>query len=272
LFIDITGDNCKITVHLDRIPRKRGGEFMEEGFEQELFADIEVKELQKHIVSKKIDVDAGVFKVDVDKTNKKSYAEVGEKAEKKDGTCVCKQYDLIWGNKVSCDFRKKVIEICKELWGENKKIEMANGLMAVMYVETSGTFSSSKIDLVSYIDSKGKKRKKYQGLSKAAINKLDENFSGAVGLIQFTKDAIDALNKENSLKLTKKKLALMIDIDQLDIVKKYFMLYNWHKKILSPEDIYLQVFAPIGIAKNDDYVLYKKYENPMVMYQMCWFT
>jgi predicted chitinase len=81
----ITGDNCKIIVHLDRIPRKRGGEFMEEGFEQEIFADIEVKELQKHIVSKKIDVDAGVFKVDVDKTNKKSYAEVGEKAEKKDG-------------------------------------------------------------------------------------------------------------------------------------------------------------------------------------------
>ena len=177
------------------------------------------------------------------------------------GVCVCKDYDLIWGNKVSCDFRKKVVEISKDLWPDKYKT-MANGLMAVMKVETSETFSPSKIELVSYIDDKGKKRKKYQGLSKEAINKLDDNFSGAVGLIQFTKDAIDALNKENSLSLNKKKLALMTDLEQLEYVKKYFMLYNWHKKLLSPEDIYLQVFAPIGIAKNENYVLYQKYENP----------
>ncbi|MGQ7946608.1 hypothetical protein [Flavobacterium sp. WC2509] len=184
-----------------------------------------------------------------------------EKKEEKNGTCVCKDYDLIWGNKVSCDFRKKVIEISKDLWPDKYKT-MANGLMAVMKVETSETFSPSKIELVSYIDDNGKKRKKYQGLSKEAINKLGENFSGAVGLIQFTKDAIDALNKENSLNLNKKKLALMTDVEQLEYVKKYFMLYNWHKKLLSPEDIYLQVFAPIGIVKNDNYVLYEKYENP----------
>ena len=54
----------------------------------------------------------------------------------------------------------------------------------------------------------------------------------------------------------------MSDIDQLDYVKKYFMLYGWHKKLLSPEDIYLQVFSPIGIAKDDNYVLYQKHENP----------
>lgn len=47
-------------------------------------------------------------------------------------TCVCKEYDLIWGNKVSCEFRKKVVEIAKELWGESKKVEMANVLMAVI--------------------------------------------------------------------------------------------------------------------------------------------
>lgn len=183
---------------------------------------------------------------------------------KKDGnkeTCKCKEYDLIWGNKVSCDFRKKVVEISKSLWPDKYK-SMANGLMAVMRVETSETFSPSKIELISYVDGNGKKKKKYAGLSKEAVNKLDDNFIGAVGLIQFTKDAIDALNKENSLNLTKKKLALMSDIDQLDYVKKYFMLYNWYKKLLSPEDIYLQVFAPIGIAKEEDYVLYKKYENP----------
>lgn len=185
-----------------------------------------------------------------------------EEDEKKDATsCVCKEYDLIWGNKVGCDFRKKVVEISKSLWPNNYK-QMANGLMAVMKVETSETFSPSKIELVSYIDSKGKKRKKYEGLSKEAINKFDDNFNGAVGLIQFTKDAIDALNKESSLSLTKKKLALMTDLDQLEYVKKYFMLYNWHKKLLSPEDIYLQVFSPIGIAKKESYVLYEKHEKP----------
>lgn len=185
-----------------------------------------------------------------------------EEDEKKDvTTCLCKEYDLIWGNKVSCDFRKKIVEISKSLWPNNYK-QMANGLMAVIKVETSETFSPSKIELVSYNDRSGKKRKKYQGLSKEAINKLDENFNGAVGLIQFTKDAIDALNKENSLSLTKKKLALMSDLNQLEYVKKYFMLYNWYKKLLSPEDIYLQVFAPIGIAKKENYVLYEKHENP----------
>lgn len=184
-----------------------------------------------------------------------------EDEKKKVTTCDCREYDLIWGNKVSCDFRKKVVEISKSLWPNNYK-QMANGLMAVMKVETSETFSPSKIELVNYVDSNGKKRKKYEGLSKEAINKLDDNFNGAVGLIQFTKDAIDSLNKENSLSLTKKKLALMTDLDQLEYVKKYFMLYNWHKKLLSPEDIYLQVFAPIGIAKKGSYVLYEKHEKP----------
>ncbi|OOV20557.1 hypothetical protein [Flavobacterium sp. LM4] len=184
-----------------------------------------------------------------------------EDEKKKVTTCDCREYDLIWGNKVSCDFRKKVVEISKSLWPNNYK-QMANGLMAVMKVETSETFSPSKIELVNYVDSNGKKRKKYEGLSKEAINKLDDNFNGAVGLIQFTKDAIDSLNKENSLSLTKKKLALMTDLDQLEYVKKYFMLYNWHKKLLSPEDIYLQVFAPIGIAKKESYVLYEKHEKP----------
>ena len=32
--------------------------------------------------------------------------------------CVCKQYDLIYGRKVSCAFRKKMVEICSELWGK----------------------------------------------------------------------------------------------------------------------------------------------------------
>jgi hypothetical protein len=258
----ISKDLYGIEVHLDKLPISKAGRL--EG-DIELFVDIEVLQNQTHTKSGVVNVDAKAFKQDsgeiVNTVLKVFDPSGGDEKKTENGVCVCKDYDLIWGNKVSCDFRKKVLEISKDLWPDKYKT-MVNGLMAVMKVETSETFSPSKIELVSYIDDKGKKRKKYQGLSKEAINKLDDNFSGAVGLIQFTKDAIDALNKENSLSLNKKKLALMTDVEQLEYVKKYFMLYNWHKKLLSPEDIYLQVFAPIGIAKNDNYVLYQKYENP----------
>ncbi|MFK7059656.1 DUF5675 family protein [Flavobacterium oreochromis] len=169
---------------------------------------------------------------------------------------------LVWGAKVSKEFRLKLLKICSELWGESRKYEMANGLMAVMNIETASKFESSKIKLVSYKDSKGKIKKKYEVLSKDKIMKLNENFKGAVGLIQFTQDSINALNVEYSLDLTKRKLALMSNIEQLDYVKKYFQLYGWYKKINKPEEIYLQVFAPKGINKSDDYVLYEKIKNP----------
>jgi hypothetical protein len=181
-----------------------------------------------------------------------------KKVEEED--CVCKQYDLIWGAKVSCEFRKKVVDICKDLWGESRKIEMANGLMAVIYVETSGTFSPSKIELKTTNEKRkdGSYKREYRGLTKEEILKLDENFSGAVGLIQFTPPAIKSLNKQFGYNLTKRKLALMTDSEQLDYVKKYFELNKAYTKITLPEDIYLHVFAPIGVNKNDDFVLYDK--------------
>ena len=39
---------------------------------------------------------------------------------------------MLWGNKFTCDERKKVVQICSELWGEIKKREMANKLMVCM--------------------------------------------------------------------------------------------------------------------------------------------
>ena len=55
--------------------------------------------------------------------------------------CLCKQYDLIWGNKVSCEFRKKVVEIAKEIGLPQEKNEGANWLMAVIALETAKKFS-----------------------------------------------------------------------------------------------------------------------------------
>lgn len=52
---------------------------------------------------------------------------------------------LIWGAKVSKEFRVKVVQICKRLWPKNT-LEMANGLMAVMNRETGGTFAPHQIE------------------------------------------------------------------------------------------------------------------------------
>lgn len=73
--------------------------------------------------------------------------------------CICQQYDLVWGNKIGCNERKKVIEVAKNL-----NID-PNWLMTVMALETIETFRPS-------ID----------------------NGVGYVGLIQFGKDAAVTIN------------------------------------------------------------------------------
>lgn len=174
------------------------------------------------------------------------------------GPCVCQKYDLIWGKKVSCEFRKKVVEICAALWGEDRKIEMANGLMAVMNVETGGSFKAHQI--------MGQNLKSVSSITKddfAQKNKEGKIISSrAVGLIQFTQAALTALgeftsgsgyDKLHEVKLT---FAKMGEIKQLDYVKKYFELDKANEKIKSPGDIYLHVFAPAGVGQKDDFVLY----------------
>ncbi|OCA76293.1 hypothetical protein BBI01_06260 [Chryseobacterium artocarpi] len=61
--------------------------------------------------------------------------------------CICKeQYkDLIWGEKVSCEFRKKVIQIAKRLGKD------PNLLMAGMALETGKTFSPTAGKKTSYV-------------------------------------------------------------------------------------------------------------------------
>ncbi len=161
---------------------------------------------------------------------------------------------LIWGSKVSTEFENKVIQICKELWGDDKKMEMANGLMAVMAVETGRTFKAHRIA--------GKPLKDPNSLTKDDFYTNDKKSSRAVGLIQFTQLALEQLGdfKKGSgfdkLHEVKLMYARMGEIKQLDKVKQY--LAPAKNKIKSPEDIYLQVFAPIGVGKSDSFVLYKK--------------
>lgn len=126
------------------------------------------------------------------------------------GNCVCQTYDLIWSGhpNVTCEFRKKVVEISKDLWPENY-LQMANNLMALMHLETAGTFSPSK-----------------------------DNGKGYYGLIQFGEEAaID-------LKTTTGYLRKLSAVEQLDWVKNYFKLYNRYQRINSFVEMYLTILYP----------------------------
>ncbi len=145
-----------------------------------------------------------------------STASVDKKpVEKKESDCKCARYDIILGDKVDCAFRLKVVEICKILWGEGRKIEMANNLMVIMYFETAKTFSPSK-----------------------------QNSRGFTGLLQFGPDAASDLGT------TTEKLKKMKAVDQLDYVKAYFEQPSFKLKINNLLDMYLAVNYPTMI-KND---------------------
>lgn len=176
-------------------------------------------------------------------------AKVAKPDEKKEeNKCACQQYDLIWGNKVSCEFRKKVIEICADLWGEQDKIKMANNLMAVFRWESGGTFKTD------------------------APNQAN---SGGTGLIQFMPSTAKALlGKEVTVETVKnyygqkynkktkqkkdwylkrvKEFADMTSIQQLDYVKKHFEPLRG--KSVEFVDFYLQVLFPASSQKEEHIV------------------
>lgn len=190
---------------------------------------------------------------------------------------------LIWGKKVDeihgaekgCIFRKKVVSICSELWGEPKKLEYADVLMACMAVETSRKFMSSVTEfrpvknsngeIVYVTGSTGSPRPKVEEhvYTKDEI-RADPSITQRkpVGLIQFTQDAVDQINSVNGLFVTKQQLALMDVVEQLDYVKLYFIsLDDVFKKISTPDDIYVFIFCPEGVGKPEDAVLYSKDTN-----------
>ncbi|MGA8883994.1 MAG: LysM peptidoglycan-binding domain-containing protein [Acinetobacter sp.] len=153
--------------------------------------------------------------------------------------CVCKDYDLIWSGKVDCLFRKKVVEIAKELWGENDKIEKANMLMAVFSWESGGTFATDVPNMRN---------------------------SGGTGLIQIMPDTYKSLTKNNPtlIKTSKyynqsltiiKELATMTQLQYLEIVKRYFFPLKGEN--VEFVDFYLQVLYPASSGKNEHSVFAK---------------
>jgi hypothetical protein len=94
---------------------------------------------------------------------------------------------IVWGAKVTPEFKRRVIEICEEL-GFNPDY-----LMACMAFESRETFTS---------------------------NILNQAGSGAIGLIQFMPATAEWLNT------TTDELAHMSPIEQLEYVRKYFLTYK----------------------------------------------
>ncbi|NEN80894.1 transglycosylase SLT domain-containing protein [Paenibacillus elgii] len=84
------------------------------------------------------------------------------------------------------------------------------------------------------------------GINPAAVNRK----SGATGLIQFMPSTAASLGTSTSA------LAKMSAVEQLDYVYKYFKPYAG--RIHNVYDAYMVVFLPIGVGKDDDFVLGQK--------------
>lgn len=215
-----------------------------QGGQQEIFAEVIILNISSK--SKIIDVDI------MEAPKKQDDGITATKKEKNspatNKVCECEEFKLIWGKKVSCKFRKKVVAIAKDLWPDDYK-NMANNLMAVFAWETGGTF---KTDIPNR---KG---------------------SGATGLIQFLPErAQEYLGKCTMEKVPNyfnskdpklhnlprvKEFAEMKPENQLDYVKKYFE--DIRGKKLEFVDFYLKVLFPASMLKPEHYVFgLEKFKN-----------
>lgn len=84
--------------------------------------------------------------------------------------------------------------------------------------------------------------------AESGINPQAWNGNSAVGLIQFTDDAVAELNRVYGLNLTKEKIAQMSDVEQLDLVEKYLKHAKSYKfspsARLSAGDLYAITLLP----------------------------
>lgn len=240
----LSGDTSYATLTLTEKMRENGDDYAE-GKEQEYFLEIEYA--GQSINSKIVNVNDSAPKIKVETGVSTSGVKAKKVEQKKEETCVCKQYNLIWGNKVSCEFRKKVVEISQDLW-PNNHMKMANNLMAVFRWESGGTFKTD------------------------APNQAN---SGGTGLIQFMPSTAKALlGKEVTIEIVKnyygkkynkntkqkedwylkrvKEFADMTSIQQLDYVKKHFEPLRG--KSVDFVDFYLQVLFPASSQKEEHIV------------------
>lgn len=126
---------------------------------------------------------------------------------------------LVYENSVPIAYRSAFIAKVKNI--ASKLGINPNWLMAIMDLESAGTFSPSITNSLGY-----------------------------TGLIQFGKQAAADLGT------TTDKLRKMSALDQLDYVYKYFLIHKGKYK--SYVDTYFAVFFPLAIGKPDDWILQSK--------------
>ena len=141
--------------------------------------------------------------------------------ENSEKSCYCLENQFYWGNKLTCEERKKVLQVCSDLWGEENKVQRASELMSVMHLETDRTFSPSK-----------------------------DNGAGYSGLIQFSDSSA------KSVGTTRSALKKMTFIEQMDYVKAYFEKKKTSLNTMT--DLYLLVLKQnaVGQGQNPNYILF----------------
>ncbi|AEH02108.1 M23 family metallopeptidase [Lacinutrix sp. 5H-3-7-4] len=128
---------------------------------------------------------------------------------------------LVWGNKFSCEERKKVVSMAENLELGDDSAMGANWLMAVMALETGGTFDPSITNSLGY-----------------------------TGLIQFGDAAASDLGT------TTTSLREMTVLQQLEYVESYFLRYK--SRLTTLTDVYLSVLYPAasGNGTNPNYIVF----------------
>lgn len=149
---------------------------------------------------------------------------------------------LVWGAKVSCAFRMKVIDIAHKLQAD------PNHLMTCMAFETGGSF-------LPYLLSGHKAHN--TPLPQDITDKQLDNC--AVGLIQFTQIAVDHLNTIGANKISKRKLSHMTAEEQLDYV--YLYLKEFRGRLNALEDFYLTILMPRAVGAKPDFVVFSRAED-----------
>lgn len=224
--ITITGNHFYEPVTLTTAMQTKGSEYeIGEGDDQELFAQAKVLNVPSHIISKSLKADVTSNEIIVAEST--TVAKVGDskttKKNEEKNVCFCKKDEnqFYWSDKLTCEQRKKVLEVCASIWGESKKKEKASELMSVMHLETGKTFSPAA-----------------------------DNGAGYSGLIQFSDGAA------KSIGTTRTALKKMTFIEQMDYVKKY--LERKKGQLNTMTDLYLMVLKPnaVGQGNNSGYILF----------------
>ncbi|WP_054508839.1 hypothetical protein [Chryseobacterium sp. ERMR1:04] len=147
--IKIPGDVCDTyAIILDKDMFKKGINFPfgdPDLTEQHYFIEIISLDLSAQSVKFGVDMENGLL--EVEQVKSPSIIKEPKVVEKKVSSCICQeQYkDLIWGEKIGCNERKKVIEVAKNLGID------PNWLMTVIALETSETFSTSIDNGIGYV-------------------------------------------------------------------------------------------------------------------------